>query len=75
MNHQYLKNVATLNLVPEKCTGCAKYTEVCSHGVLTSKIKNWLLLIKTVVWNVAPAQNNVLLGLLMLKPEQVTLWL
>ena len=34
MKHRYLKNVATLNLVPEKCTGCGKCTEVCPHNVL-----------------------------------------
>ena len=33
MKHRYLKNVATLNLLPEKCTGCGKCTEVCPHGV------------------------------------------
>ena len=35
MKHRYLKNVATLNLIPEKCTGCGKCTEVCPHGVLS----------------------------------------
>ena len=35
MKHRYLKNVATLNLSTEKCTGCGKCTEVCPHGVFT----------------------------------------
>jgi len=34
MKHQYLKNVATLSLAAEKCTGCGKCAEVCPHGVL-----------------------------------------
>ena len=33
MKHKYLQNVATLNFLPEKCTGCGKCTEVCPHGV------------------------------------------
>jgi len=33
MKHQYLKNVATLQYLPEKCSGCGKCTEVCPHGV------------------------------------------
>ncbi len=31
---QYLKNVVTLDLDVEKCTGCKRCTEVCPHGVL-----------------------------------------
>ncbi|MFV0411927.1 MAG: mercury methylation ferredoxin HgcB [Oscillospiraceae bacterium] len=33
MKHQYLKNVATLQLFKDKCVGCGKCTEVCPHGV------------------------------------------
>ncbi|MCL2812637.1 MAG: 4Fe-4S binding protein [Clostridia bacterium] len=33
MTHQYLKNVATLAFIAEKCTGCGKCVEVCPHGV------------------------------------------
>ncbi|MCP4135781.1 MAG: 4Fe-4S dicluster domain-containing protein [bacterium] len=29
----YLKNVSTLKLFPEKCTGCKKCTEVCPRAV------------------------------------------
>ena len=29
----YLKNVATLNLDAEKCTGCKMCTQVCPHQV------------------------------------------
>ncbi|MBN2035293.1 MAG: 4Fe-4S binding protein [Chitinispirillaceae bacterium] len=31
----YLKNVATLRLDPQKCTGCGRCTEVCPRAVLT----------------------------------------
>jgi len=31
----YLKNVATLKLNPEPCTGCGLCVSVCPHGVFT----------------------------------------
>lgn len=33
MKIRYLKNVATLRLISEKCNGCRKCTEVCPHKV------------------------------------------
>lgn len=33
MKNQYLKNVSTLNLNRDKCTGCGKCIEVCPHKV------------------------------------------
>lgn len=33
MKHRYLKNVATLSLNPDKCTGCGMCTQVCPHNV------------------------------------------
>lgn len=30
---RYLEGVVTLELAPEKCTGCGICTEVCPHGV------------------------------------------
>ena len=35
MKHKYLRNVATLELDSEKCTGCGKCTEVCPHDVFS----------------------------------------
>ncbi|MDP4094185.1 MAG: mercury methylation ferredoxin HgcB [Bacillota bacterium] len=35
MKHRYIKNVATLKLDADKCTGCSKCTEVCPHRVLS----------------------------------------
>lgn len=33
MKHKYLKNVATLKINAEKCTGCGRCIEVCPHNV------------------------------------------
>jgi ferredoxin len=35
----YLKDVTTLQLDSEKCTGCAVCTTVCPHAVITIKAK------------------------------------
>lgn len=35
---KYLKNVTTLEFLPEKCKGCGRCTEVCPHAVF--KIEN-----------------------------------
>ena len=37
MKHRYLKNVATLKLNSDKCTGCKKCIEVCPHKVFAIK--------------------------------------
>lgn len=33
MKHRYLKNVVTLELQQEKCSGCGRCLEVCPHNV------------------------------------------
>lgn len=37
MKHKYLKNVVTLALDREKCTGCGMCVNVCPHNVFTVK--------------------------------------
>lgn len=39
MIHKYIKNVVTLNLDTEKCTGCGMCIQVCPHGVFQFKGK------------------------------------
>ena len=36
---KYLANVASIQVVPEKCTGCGMCLEVCPHNVFTLKDK------------------------------------
>jgi ferredoxin len=33
--YRYLKNVSTLVLETERCTGCGRCAEVCPHGVFS----------------------------------------
>jgi len=35
MKNKYIKNVSTLKLLTEKCTGCGNCTNVCPHGVIS----------------------------------------
>ncbi len=37
MVHKYLKNVVTLELNTDKCTGCGMCLQVCPHGVFHMK--------------------------------------
>ena len=43
---EYLKDVATLSLDPDKCIGCGKCTEVCPHGVFEIVDKKALIVNK-----------------------------
>lgn len=46
MNHQYLKNVSTLKLFSDRCTGCGRCMEVCPHQVLAIENKKAILVNK-----------------------------
>lgn len=39
-NLAYLKNVATLKMDTQKCTGCGRCLEVCPHGVFSMNGKS-----------------------------------
>lgn len=42
----YLKNITTLQVFPEKCTGCGRCVEVCPHAVFKIENRKVLLLNK-----------------------------
>ena len=46
MKHRYLKNVATINLMPDKCSGCGKCVDVCPHGVFNLENSNAIIIDK-----------------------------
>lgn len=39
MRNYYLKNVSTLRIESDKCTGCGRCLEVCPHHVFTLNAK------------------------------------
>ncbi|TGE35551.1 4Fe-4S dicluster domain-containing protein [Desulfosporosinus fructosivorans] len=46
MKNLYLKNVATLKLKSELCTGCGKCLEVCPHNVFLIKDRKSVIIDK-----------------------------
>ena len=43
---KYLRNVSTIELFPEKCTGCGMCVEVCPHNVFAIEDRKAVLLDK-----------------------------
>jgi len=46
MRNQYLKNVATLKLKSDQCTGCGRCIEVCPHNVFLMEDKKSVIVDK-----------------------------
>ncbi|MGD9566899.1 MAG: mercury methylation ferredoxin HgcB [Sedimentibacter sp.] len=44
MKHKYLKNVVTLKLDADRCTGCGRCIEVCPHNVFELKDKKAMMI-------------------------------
>ena len=44
MRHKYLKNVVTLKLNADRCTGCGRCIEVCPHNVFELKDKKAVMI-------------------------------
>ena len=51
----YLKDVVTLKLDEEKCTGCGMCLEVCPHAVFGMNARHAGSSIATPAWNAARA--------------------
>lgn len=55
---RYLKDVATLELSQEKCTGCGRCIEVCPHGVFALEGKKAVILDRDLCMECGACANN-----------------
>ena len=60
----YLKNVSTLQLDPEKCTGCGICVEVCPRAVMTIKRRKAALVDHDACIECGACQRNCAFGAL-----------
>jgi ferredoxin len=58
MKHRYLKNVATLELNDEKCTGCGMCTKVCPHNVFELNNNKAQIIDKDLCMECGACSNN-----------------
>jgi NAD-dependent dihydropyrimidine dehydrogenase PreA subunit len=61
---KYLSNTATLELLPERCTGCGRCLEVCPHGVFALKNRKAVILDKDRCMECGACTNNCAFGAL-----------
>ena len=61
---KYLSNVATLELIAGKCTGCGVCTEVCPHAVLAIENKKAVIMDKDSCMECGACANNCAFGAL-----------
>ncbi len=61
---KYLVNVASLELFPEKCTGCGMCVEVCPHAVFDIDRKKALIVDKDLCMECGACVNNCAFGAL-----------
>jgi NAD-dependent dihydropyrimidine dehydrogenase PreA subunit len=61
---KYLPNTATLELLPERCTGCGRCLEVCPHEVFALKNRKAVILDKDRCMECGACANNCAFGAL-----------
>ncbi len=61
---KYLSNVASLELSPDKCTGCGMCVEVCPHDVFALKDKKAVIVDKDSCMECGSCVNNCSFGAL-----------
>jgi NAD-dependent dihydropyrimidine dehydrogenase PreA subunit len=61
---KYLSNTATLQLLPERCTGCGRCLEVCPHEVFALKSRKAVILDKDRCMECGACTNNCAFGAL-----------
>lgn len=59
---KYLKNVSTLAYDEQLCTGCARCTEVCPHGVFELRDKKAVLTDSDLCMECGACQKNCAFG-------------
>lgn len=61
---RYLRNVASLELIPEKCTGCGMCVEVCPHEVFALKNRRAVIVASDDCMECGACVNNCAFGAL-----------
>jgi NAD-dependent dihydropyrimidine dehydrogenase PreA subunit len=61
---KYLSNTATLELLPEQCTGCGRCLEVCPHQVFAVKDRKAVILDRDRCMECGACTNNCAFGAL-----------
>ncbi|MBI1911834.1 MAG: 4Fe-4S binding protein [Deltaproteobacteria bacterium] len=61
---KYLRNVSTLELFADKCTGCGRCVEVCPHEVFEIKDKKTAIIDKDLCMECGACQMNCKYGAL-----------
>ncbi len=61
---KYLSNVASLELFPDKCTGCGMCVQVCPHEVFALKDKKAIIVDKDSCMECGSCLNNCAFGAL-----------
>ena len=68
MIHRYLKNVTTLNLIEEKCTGCGVCANVCPHQLFEIRNGKANIIDKDLCIECGACSKNCQFGALTVKP-------
>lgn len=68
MRHRYLKNVSTLKLNSEMCTGCGRCLEVCPHNVFKIEAEKTVIVDKDRCMECGACVKNCPFNALEVKP-------
>ncbi len=63
----YLKDITTLQVFPEKCTGCGRCLEVCPHAVLKIEDRKVLIVDKDRCMECGACEKNCDFGAISVK--------
>jgi len=63
----YLKDITTLQVFPDKCTGCGRCVEVCPHGVFRIEDRKVLITDKDRCMECGACEKNCSFGAVSVK--------